>query len=115
MPERPYIPARPTTYQGIKMRSRLEATFAASIPSHFKWEYEPMCFASGKTQYLPDFKLVEEGHEDTPDYVEVKPFLDDPEPLQRRMAVIWDSEPDARLVIAVPGKAPMIGELGHWS
>jgi hypothetical protein len=57
------------------------------------WEYEPCCFASGKTQYLPDFRLT------WPDrksiiYVEIKPYLTDPEPTMRKMEAILDSELD---------------------
>lgn len=51
------IPARPTTYKGVPMRSRLEARFARwidGIPG-ITWEYEPRAFADGQGEYLPDF------------------------------------------------------------
>lgn len=48
--------ARPTTYKGVKMRSRLEAGYAQWLDRwDFTWEYEPECFASERWQYLPDF------------------------------------------------------------
>lgn len=60
--------ARPTTYAGIQMRSRLEAGFAAMLDKEgVPWEFEPECFAGPTGQYLPDFRI---GAEQT--YVEVK-------------------------------------------
>lgn len=51
--------ARPTTYNGVKMRSRLEARFAAWMDSQsWEWVYEPECFASDQGQYLPDFEVL---------------------------------------------------------
>lgn len=47
---------RATTYNGIRMRSRLEASFAQWLDSlSLEWEYEPMCYANETGQYLPDF------------------------------------------------------------
>lgn len=52
------IPARPTIYNGTKMRSRLEARFAGILDGHgIKWEYEGPAYAEGSKQYLPDFTL----------------------------------------------------------
>jgi len=52
------IKARPTIYNGIKMRSRLEAGFAAWLDRHhFEWEYEPYALATEDGQYLPDFVI----------------------------------------------------------
>lgn len=54
------IPARPTLYNGIQMRSRLEAGFAAWLDRYkFTWQYEPQTFATERGQYLPDFHIDE--------------------------------------------------------
>lgn len=69
----PYIPARPTLYKGIQMRSRLEADFAGMIDRQgWEWAYEPECFASEGGQWLPDFRIM--AKDGNPIYVEVKPF-----------------------------------------
>jgi hypothetical protein len=106
----PFIPARPTLYKGIQMRSRLEANFAQhyldqSFPG--RWKYEPDCFASEAGQYLPDFSVGSV-------YIEVKPAPDvvcqsAPRPhgvgvdtsatdeILRKMEIIWASKPGALL------------------
>lgn len=64
--------ARPTTYNGIQMRSRLEAAAAANLDREgVRWTYEPRCFASGSTQYLPDFEVSYPA--EWAGYLEVKP------------------------------------------
>ncbi len=91
--------ARPTLYKGIQMRSRMEAEFAAFLDDRgMAWQYEPMCFASERGQYLPDFLLTW----DLPRglvrvYTEVKPFVDDFRSIADRMEIIWESEPSAVL------------------
>jgi len=127
MPERPYIPARPTVYNGIKMRSRLEAGFARWLDTwpFVKWQYEPQAFAGKGGQYLPDF--VADGFRTAWSdglhrvYFEVKPPVfgcqtrwdEDPhvdpaeweagsaaeDDLWRRMAIIWASEPEVLLCL----------------
>lgn len=101
--------ARPTTYNGIRMRSRLEAGFAAWLDwIGFEWEYEPQAFANAGGQYMPDFLLhdvVNTGRDcDTgPVYVEVKPQpCETDRALRDRMAVIWDSEPLAACLLTWP-------------
>jgi hypothetical protein len=73
------IKARPTTYRGILMRSRLEAYFAAMLDGwpNATWEYEPECFAGPSNQWLPDFRVIhrEDGCDDVLEYVEVKPLV----------------------------------------
>lgn len=71
------IPARPTTYNGVKMRSRLEAAYAEQFDAFgWAWEYEPVCLANGHGQYLPDFRLVLNDMAPTAyTYVEVKPYI----------------------------------------
>lgn len=126
------LKARPTTYNGIAMRSRLEARYAAWLDARkYRWEYEPMCFANEHGQYLPDFvihdvtfltpKLVDV-------YVEVKPIamsndrLDD---LIRRQEAIWATHPHAVIVIEVAATNQLVIRArftngdhffeGHWS
>ena len=73
------IQPRPTIYKGIKMRSRLEARFAAGLDLiGADWEYEPHCFASEHGQYLPDFKVAGPWADW---YIEVKPNVPDLEPI----------------------------------
>jgi hypothetical protein len=51
--------ALPTTYSGIKFRSRLEADWASTMDAYgLKWEYEPEGYAlDDGTYYSPDFWL----------------------------------------------------------
>lgn len=105
------LKARPTTYKGIEMRSRLEARFAGALDDlGIQWEYEPRAFASGQNQYLPDFKVWVE--EEFVAYIEVKPHLgennDAAGDILHAMRIIWDSEPDAMLCIATPELAPYL-------
>jgi hypothetical protein len=104
--------ARPTTYKGIQMRSRLEADFARFLDeeraalSRFTsqrpyWQYESCCFASERGQYLPDF-LVVNGPRRT--FIEVKPESVTGQQLLAALAameIMWDSEPDAHLRLVV--------------
>lgn len=104
--------ARPTIYKGIPMRSRLEALWAAQFDSGgyvareddpgFRWTYEPVCFADGRRQYLPDFGLTH-GH-GLVEYAEVKPSslsAASLHELQNLMEVVWWSVPAAQLCIFV--------------
>ena len=87
------IHARPTTYNGIRMRSRLEASFAERLDAvGAPWQYEPQCFASPEGQYLPDFVVDGE-------YVEIKPPVADLDAAHKRMHIILASEPDAVLYV----------------
>jgi hypothetical protein len=104
--DRIQIPARPTVYRGIRMRSRLEADYASALDRDGEtWEYEPTCFAGPDGQWLPDFRVSCMGF-----YVEVKPAYliewDTPElsgvydridKILQRMTVAWLSEPRALL------------------
>lgn len=107
------LKARPTTYKGIEMRSRLEARYAGSLdqkmaehPELFdppEWQYEPHCFASESGQYLPDFGyFMRSSSGPVRTYVEVKPRILDELHLKvitTRMAIVWDSEPGAVLLL----------------
>lgn len=61
---RPALGAIPTTYQGVLMRSRLEARWAQRLDSlGLHWEYEPSVLRLGRGRaglYLPDFWLPEQ-------------------------------------------------------
>lgn len=106
MKERPHIPARPTVYKGIKMRSRLEADYASALDRDGEtWEYEPTCFGGPEGQWLPDFRVGSHSA-----YVELKPAYliawdtrDLNEVYARidkiltRMTIAWVSEPDVYL------------------
>jgi hypothetical protein len=63
------ISAIPTVYKGIRMRSRLEAKWAAffdQVP--WRWEYEPIDFDG----WIPDFVLL--GRKQV--FVDVKPIFE---------------------------------------
>ena len=100
---RPYsrvgrIPARPTTFGGDHMRSRLERDFAKHLFfAGEPYQYEPHVFGPRGRRYLPDF-MVESGGRRT--YIEVKPTAQEVEAAKVKMSVIWDEEPDALLVVA---------------
>lgn len=65
----PAIPAIPTTYRGVLMRSRLEAKWAAFYDLvQWRWAYEPIDLNG----YIPDFVL--EFHR--PMLVDIKPSLE---------------------------------------
>lgn len=108
------IQARPTTYNGIQMRSRLEARFAAFLDrAGFAWEYEPRAFASRKGQYLPDF-LVRDVGLLTKVYVEVKGAVPTAYWSEmQKMHVILQSEPDANLAFLVAKEAD--GNTAAWA
>jgi hypothetical protein len=68
---RPYtVLAHPTTYAGVRFRSRLESRWAAFFDlAGWAWEYEPIELAG----WAPDFLVT------TPTgrlYAEVKPYLE---------------------------------------
>lgn len=99
-----HLAARPTTYKGIRMRSRLEALYAASIDGYpAAWSYEPRCFANETGQYLPDFVLRWTLDEPTDvEYVEIKPTRAQAEAAVERMRIILDSEPESMLSVRYP-------------
>lgn len=91
--------ARPTIYNGIQMRSRLEARVASALDDFgLQWAYEPIAFASGKRrQYLPDFAIDGVLDHGRRLYLEVKPTPEACEGLCDRMEVILRSFPSAGL------------------
>lgn len=122
-----YFRARPTTYNGIRMRSRQEALWAAAFDRWgWKWDYEPECFGSVLGQYLPDFRIheslwgalpVERGPQGTSTYVEVKSpawFTEDGDEwdtAHRWAEIIRASEPDAILMFCIGDAAAGLAEL----
>lgn len=127
------IKARPTVYNGIQMRSRLEADFASALDRDGEtWEYEPTCFAGPAGQWLPDFRI---GAGRT--YTELKPVYliewdgrdldtvyDRVDGILTQMSLAWLSEPDANLQLVFWSygldqvQAPLIiasaGSGPHW-
>lgn len=105
---------RTTMHNGIKMRSRLEAAFAAALDrGRVHWQYEPCAYqAPDGAQYLPDFRVrISIYHDvlaaaptDANVYIEVKPTsLAMCEVSNSKvMRAIWHSEPDALLLAAAP-------------
>lgn len=82
----PVRQSRPTVYNGITMRSRLEARVAAWLSRNgFTWEYEPAAFKMDRGgEYLPDFAIgplpqglgwggALVGAQQVPGFLEVKP------------------------------------------
>lgn len=69
--------ACPTVYNGVRMRSRTEARYAAWIDPYFAWDYEPFAFASGEYQWRFDFLLHAVNAPESPTprdvFVELKP------------------------------------------
>jgi hypothetical protein len=64
------IAAKPTRYNGVEFKSRLEARFAEMLThKRMLWEYEPLSAWFGT--YQPDFYLRHMGHQGL--YVEIKP------------------------------------------
>lgn len=105
----PTLVPRTTVYKGVVMRSRLEARFASGLDKlGVPWEYEPRAYASDKGQYLPDFS-IDDGHKH-PYFIEVKPTIEASatEAMLRKMMLIWESEPGARLALVSP-------VLGNWA
>lgn len=112
----PRLTPRPTVYNGITMRSRLEAGFAAWLDErHFTWEYEPCAFATDTGQYLPDFRLHSVSCSwlacPATVYAEIKPesWVHNKEDFDR-MRIIQESEPEAVLILVQERAEERIGE-----
>lgn len=116
--------ARPTTYKGIEMRSRLEAGCATWLDEvGLGWEYEPQCFASDRGQYLPDFflpvvELIAVGT--VPLYLECKPLEPDWDEMAANLAIIRASVDRSFLVVMWPGRTALLTDPdmphadAHW-
>lgn len=110
---------RPTVYNGVQMRSRLEAGFAMWLDEWgFRWEYEPCAFGTGAGQYLPDFRLddITVGWLGTkePIYIEVKHAewfskavkVDRVALMEANAHIIRENEPRSVLLTAQPKADP---------
>lgn len=106
---------RTTVYNGVEMRSRTEASFAALLESRGRpWTYEPKCFASGSVQWLPDFWSTV----DVDVYFECKWAAPDWDnqvyDLRQQMSVAWQSEPDCTIALAMWGEGTRRWFLYQW-
>jgi hypothetical protein len=85
-------------YKGVQMRSRLEVAFALYLDRlGEKWKYEPAIYGPRGEGYLPDFQILGSTR---PTFIEVKPNIDDVKEAKARMEIIWDTYPDAILLVA---------------
>jgi hypothetical protein len=113
MPRQYTIKAHPTTYAGVRFRSRLEARWAAFFDlAGWRWEYEPIDLDG----WSPDFLVtIPCGHSDCQPvhrlYAEVKPYTDIEEfrdhvaaSMMTALAVIYDPTP------ALLGASPVTSE-----
>ena len=96
----------PTTYNGIKYRSRLEARWAIffdELGIKFEYELEGFEFENGK-RYLPDFYLTE-----LCTYVEIKPTVNVPVKEISKMCDLVFNDQTKRLLLICgsPGKEEM--------
>lgn len=93
------LTARPTLYNGVQMRSRLEAAFAQYLDEHgFPWSYEGTAYASPRGQYVPDFSTIDPDNGQVT-FWEVKPEGHGTAAVLERMRVILASKPDAHLLV----------------
>lgn len=108
--------AHPTTYAGVRFRSRLEARWAAFFDlAGWSWEYEPADLAGWSPDFLVTFPCPMADH-DTPHthplMVEVKPYtaLE-----QFHDHVAWSMmEGDYPHGIAVLGLSPVVSAFGDY-
>lgn len=92
------IKARPTSYRGIEFRSRLEVRYAWYLDDiGERWRYEPRVYGPKGRGYLPDFEILGRRQ---PTFIEVKPTIAEAPDALAKMAVIWDTHPDALLIVA---------------
>lgn len=93
------IDPKAVEYHGDRMRSRLEADFAAHLHAMgTAYRYEPRIYGPTGAGYLPDFEVIRP--DGRPCFVEVKPTKAEVREAARRMEVIWEDEPDALLIVA---------------
>lgn len=94
--ETPVLTARPTVYQGVQMRSRLEARFASFLDAaHVAWTYEPRAYRGKAGEYLPDFQIGDRT------FIEIKPAFEHDSELHKAQ---WQAinKADQILTEAVP-------------
>lgn len=106
--------ARPTVYKDIEFRSRLEVRFAWHLDAlGEKWAYEPRTYGPKGRGYLPDFQMLGALR---PTFIEVKPTIEQGEAAKTKVAVIWETCPDALILIACEEGCTFFGSVkdGPW-
>lgn len=92
------IKSRPSMYKGIEFRSRLEVRYAWHLDAiGERWRYEPRVYGPKGKGYLPDFEILEHAQ---PTFIEVKPTTEEVADAAIKMRVIWETHPDALLIVA---------------
>ena len=90
------IDAIPTTYKGIEFRSKLEARWACFLDRfNFSWDYEPI----NLNGWFPDFAIY---GSDVTAFVEVKPIIDRPDEVMRKMELATLPEQELLILGAHP-------------
>ena len=91
----------PTTHDGVRFRSRLEARWAHFFTElHWRWEYEPFDLKG----YIPDFAILGE----RPLLVEVKPALTWAECEETYRHIPTEALEDAPYDLLVVGATPLL-------
>ncbi len=105
------IPAKPTTYNGTRFRSRLEARWAVFFDElGIYYEYEPGQFTLDKQLYTPDFYLPQIDR-----FVEIKPTDAHPPEEYRCMELaVVTQTPVLIFAGSVPGDADLWVCYGMW-
>lgn len=102
--------SRPTIYRGIEFRSRLEVRFAQHLDELGEtWAYEPRVYGPKGRGYLPDFEILASAR---PTFIEVKPTVAEAEEAQAKVAVIWETVPEALILIAAAEGCTWFGSQG---
>jgi hypothetical protein len=102
--------ARRTTHGREQMRSHLEVRFALHLDSiGEKWVYEPRPFGPRGRGYLPDFQIIGVAR---PTFIEVKPTIAEAEAAKDKVAVIWETHPEALILIAAAEGSTWFGSTG---
>lgn len=102
---------RPRLYKGVEFRSSLEVRFAHYLDGMREpWVYEPRVYGPRGHGYLPDFQMTAA---DQPTFIEVKATLEEAPGAQAKMSVIWDTHPDALLIVAVEEGRTFYACLAH--
>jgi len=108
------LKARPTVYNGVQMRSRLEARAAYFLDEvGVAWQYEPRAYKDGPEEYLPDFQIAPRT------FIEVKPAnLDHTEAVSLAIAVLGAARPDFHLWVLLSNGRALLwrdhADLGVW-
>lgn len=108
------IKSRPSMYKGIEFRSRLEVRFAWHLDTiGEQWRYEPRIYGPKGKGYLPDFEILGRPQ---PTFIEVKPTTEEVADAALKMQVIWETHPDALLIVACEQGWTYVGALrgGPW-